>query len=200
MMMVETYNTLPQLTYQGKYPQSVVSPPASGKKTPHQNGSNSTEPTDLEMKDAGASQRTPIHENQSAANENKPPETAESKATSPRSKASSIPSPSSRRRSSVSPARPDRDSHRSRPPRSRDSYRPRSPDRYRSRSRGSRSRSRGRYHSRPSDRHVSPARRRSRDTYIPHHRKRSYDEGSPRGREKRRRSSLDGEFSEGEIR
>jgi hypothetical protein len=199
MMMVETYNTLPQLTYQGKYPQSVVSPASSEKNSSHQNGSTSTDQPDLGMKDAGASQNTTEVENPSLTIGDKSPEIIESKATSPRSKQSSFPSPS-RRRSSTSSARPDRESYRPPPPRDRDSYRPRSPDRHRSHSRGSRSRSRGRYQSRPGDRRVSPERRRSRDVYIPPHPKRSIDEDSSRGREKRRRDSTDGDISEGEIR
>jgi len=153
----------------------------------------------VEMKDAEASQNTTEVDNHSSRIDDKSPERVESKAASPRSKEPSFPSPS-RRRSSTSSARPDRESYRPPPPRGRDSYRPRSPDRQRSHSRGSRSRSRGRYQSRPGDRYVSPVRRRSRDVYIPPHPKRSIDEDSSRGREKRRRDSTDGDISEGEIR
>jgi hypothetical protein len=121
--------------------------------------------------------------------------------SSPKPKAS----PYDQTRPSISPRR-DRGGS---PRRVMDSYRPRSPDRYRSRSRGSRSQSRGRRRSnsndiRLPDRYTSPERRR-RDVYIPPRsprspRKRPYSEDSPRGREKRRRSSNDGDLSEGEVR
>ena len=77
-----------------------------------------------------------------------------------------------------------------------DSYRPSSPNRPPKRPRGSsRSRSRGR----PSiDRYISSdLRRREVDSYIPPPRKRSIDDDSPHGREKRKRSE---EAEEGEIR
>jgi len=156
MMMVETYSALPQLRYQGKYPQSMVSPPETGKETPQQNGKE-------------------------------------------------VPNgiPSSPIRSPPRKRSPSRGGKTSRT--LVDSYRPSSPNRTPKRSReSSRSRSRG---PRPHTigRYISPdVRRREKGTYIPRDadtyippRKRSIDDDSIHGREKRKRSE---EVEEGEIR
>jgi hypothetical protein len=45
MMMVDIYNTLPQLQYQGKYPSSIVSPPEPD------NAPSTQPPSDVEMQD-----------------------------------------------------------------------------------------------------------------------------------------------------
>ena len=178
MMMVETYNTLPQLRYVGKYPHSMVSPPD------HQNG---------EQVDVNNGKNT---------NKSTPPSTSPKqppKSASPPKQPRRLASPSKESRRSASPPKQPRRSvspTRGRSPRrgSRvDSYRPSSPNR---KSRASRSRSRGRPRV---DRYTSPVDVRRRDSYIP--RKRSFDEeSSSQGREKRRRSVESDEVSEGEIR
>lgn len=186
MMMVDTYGSLPQLRYQGDYPPSMVSPQDTGKETPQQNGTNNEEATMETGKDVGT---TIEKESQSE-------EMGE--AILPTPKAYMTPQSPSRKRS-VSPVKNDRGSRSSR---NVDSYRPSSPNRLPSGHHGkSRSRSRGR---RPIDRYTSLELRRSNsktDSYVPP-RKRSIDEESTQGREKRKRnsSSEEMEMSEGEVR
>jgi hypothetical protein len=159
MMMVETYNAMPQFGYQGKYPRSMVSPPEIGKETPQQNGKEENQKPHSPL-------RSPVH-----SPERKP-------SPSPRGRGTS--------RTLV------------------DSYRPSSPNRPPRRSSGSaRSHSRGH----PAiDRYISPDLRRREvdiyiprdgDIYVPPPRKRSIDDDSTNGREKRKRSE---ETEEGEIR
>jgi hypothetical protein len=196
MMMVDTYNKLPQLKYAGKYPSSMVSPQEHT--TLHQNGENKMDVVVVSKEEVSA--------------ENK----VENGATTDDADTVKIVSPPKTRASAYDRTRPSISPKRDRggsPRRGIDSYRPRSPDRYRSRSRGCRSQSRGRRLSSSNDihrgdRYISPERRRrERDVYIPPRsprspRKRSYGDDSPRGREKRRRSSNsnDGDMSEGEVR
>jgi len=186
MLMIETYKELPTLKYSGKYPQSIVSPPETGKATPHLNGAEKP----LEQIEKSVEESNGTRKSSEALEvKSSPP-----KSTSPR------PSPPPRRRSTVSPAR-----GRSPPRRIIDSYRPGSPRSGRSAEHRSRSRGNGRRPSLPVDRYSSPDIR-SRDfgskvdTYIPPARKRSIDDAeTTQGREKRRKSE-DGEMSEGEIR
>jgi hypothetical protein len=179
MMMVETYNTLPQLRYLGKYPPSMVSPPD------HQNGEqvNINNGTDRD-KSPPPPPPHPTSPNQPRQSASPPKQPHQSVSESRRSV-----SPPKQPRRSVSPSR----GRSPRAPRRGDSYRPSSPNR---RSRGSRSRSRGRPRV---DRYASPADVRRRNSYIPQ--KRSFEEeSSSQGREKRRRSVESDEVSEGEIR
>jgi hypothetical protein len=173
MMMVETYNTLPQLRYLGKYPPSMVSPPdhQNGEQVNINNGMN----TDKSPPPPSTSPKQP---RQSAS----PPKQSR-RSTSPSRESRRSVSPPKQPRRSVSPAQ-------GRSPRRGSRVDLSTPNR---RSRGSRSRSRGRPRV---DRYTSPVRR--RDSYIP--RKRSFDEESSQGREKRRRSVESDEISEGEIR
>jgi hypothetical protein len=191
MLMVDTYNTLPQLKYQGKYPPSMVSPQEAAQHSAEENRGSPMQVVSTEEIRAAFTT-----ENGNAIG-NEDPEA--SKPPIPKASSPERAPPSS------SPVRVDRG--RSPRPRNRgmDSYRPRSPDQYRSQSRGSRSNShskRGSHARSRVDRYVSPERRfsgRERDVYIPP-RKRSYDDNSPRGRDKRRRSIPEGDMSEGEVR
>ena len=194
LMMVEIYNTLPHLNYQGKYPSSAVSPPDHHKERLHENGTTSE---DVEMKDAAPN--TPAETTQLRTEPKETPSTQP--IMSPKVRPSVSSSPKSTRITSPPPR--ERGRSPARAPRGRDVYRPNE----RSRSRGghaSRSNSRSaRRVPRGVDRYVPPASSRERDSYIPPRRsprKRPNDENSPvRGREKRKRSPEE-EMSEGEIR
>lgn len=198
LAMVDVYNALPHLGYDGKYPPAIVSPQDTGRDTPRKNGAgikereiNHSENMDKSSLENGDKADTP-----GQPMELSPPPTVPPAPPPPRE-----------------PPQPHRDEitrrdERGRSPtlRARDTYRPQSPirdySRSRSRSRGSRGRSysgeRGKQ--RHIDRDDSPYRRGPRiDTYIPPPRKRSSDEDSSGGREKRIRGS-DDEMSEGEVR
>ena len=189
MVMVDIYNTLPQLQYQYKYTSSIVSPPETAKATPIHNGQTQN---DVEMRGVNES-KVAYQENGGSPKDE--PEEGETKSSPISKQLSSQPeSPKSSKRSS-SPSR----SGRSRSPRQRrgtvDSYRP--PLQGRSYSH-SQSRPRGREGQRPRNdyrysetverrRYNSPGRKRYSD----------YEVDTDR-REKRRRESE--EMSEGEVR
>jgi len=189
-MMVELYELLPQMRYQGKYPHSVISPQDTQQHTPQPNGADEEKKTESLKTENG----TPRKES----------ETPNPIASSP-PKSSMRESGSAGGKRDVSPAT----IHRDRSPQLLNSSRPPSPtrdaDRYERRGSNSRTRHRGNYES-----YYSPSRGRDGrrdsyvprrvDTYIPPDRKRSFGPDSPSGREKRRRSEDDGEISEGEIR
>jgi hypothetical protein len=190
MMMVDTYSSLPHLRYQGNYPSSMVSPQETGKDTPQQNGTNDEEAKVETPKNIVDIDTTVKKESQSE-------EIGEDISPTPKA---SVPPQSSPHKRSVSPVRADRGQRSSRII---DSYRPSSPNRKPSKPR-EKSRSRSRGH-RPIDRYSSSNLRRSNsktDSYIPPPRKRSIDEDSTQGREKRKRnsSSEEREMSEGEVR
>ena len=196
--MVDVYNALPHLGYDGKYPPAIVSPQDTGRHTPQKNGAGikETEINHSENIDKSGLENGDKVDSPAQPMELSPPPTA-----------APVPPPL---REPPPPRRDEntRRDERGRSPtlRERDSHRLHSPIRGCSRSR-SRSRvSRGRSHSGERgergyvDRDGSPYRSGPRvDTYIPPPRKRSLEGDSSAGREKRIKSS-DDEMSEGEVR
>jgi len=178
MIMVDLYNLLPDPKLKGKYTPSLVSPHDPDKDVRQENGTtgNGNEMHDVRMEKNGSRS-----------------EDGEVRSPGPRS-SSTAQSPLSRRQSSSpiqgrSPRRPIIDSYRPG-----DDSRPPPPPRRNSQT-----------HLHPhhynSSRYTSDRdRRRERDIYIPPSRKRSLEDSSPPGRDKKRRTP-EGEISEeGEIR
>ena len=189
MMMVELYEMLPQLQYQGKYPNSMVSPNETGKDTPQHNETTLQEDISQENGSKTENLESKTEENGTSNQENRD--------ISPAKSPPAADSPN-RRRSSITSLRDDRGRS---PRRKIDSYVP-SRDSRSSDRRPSDSRGRGSSYSR----YVSPEkRRRSGDYYHPHgdyssKRRRSIHDGEPDSSPEKRRKSDEGEMSEGEIR
>ena len=188
MIMVDIYQTLPHLKYQGKYPSHIASPADTGKSTPQPNGPTDPKNTYLEPSTSPLPPCPPAEKELSSLQ------------STSRKNEDIIRSPL-RQETSVSDRKRGRSMERRNSPLIIDSYRPRQRE-------NSRSQSRGRVgppRKSGIDRY-SPEKNR-RDNYVPapqQPRKRSVDEdvGNDRGREKRRRDEENGdwEISEGEIR
>ena len=222
--MVDVYNSLPHLGYEGKYPPAIISPQISERGIPVRNGS-ATAATGDGKGSEGTERKTGL-ENGMMKKENIPdyqredqemssppppppppppplPAAQESSRQPPRERSVNIPPPE-RGRSPTRRPRPinnndnKKESHGPHSPSWRNYSCSRSPSRGRSSERGG---------ARHIDQYISPERRKPQqgDTYIPplqQGRKRSFDEGEETtGREKRQRSlSSEGEISEGEVR
>jgi hypothetical protein len=219
LAMVDVYNSLPHLGYEGKYPPAIISPQISERGIPVRNGS-ATAATGDGKGSEGTERKTGL-ENGMMKKENIPdyqredqemssppppppplPAAQESSRQPPRERSVNIPPPE-RGRSPTRRLHPinnnnNKESHGPHSPSWRNYSCSRSPSRGRSSERGS---------ARHIDQYISPERRKLQqgDTYIPplqQGRKRSFDEGEETtGRDKRQRSfSSEGEISEGEVR
>jgi len=179
MIMVDLYNMLPDPKTKGKYTPSLVSPHDPDRQVHQENGAtgNGNEMHDVRMEKNGSRSeegeiRSPVHVSSSTVQS---PRYARQSSSPIRER--------SPRRPLIDSYRPGDDSRPPPPPR-RNSQTHLHPHHYNS------------------SRYTPPGRdrRRERDTYIPPSRKRSLEDSSPPGRDKKRRTP-EGEISEeGEIR